>query len=120
MRISVPLAGVMLVFLLRPALSQEWTTFVEPQFGTRLELPSDVFTLHDQHSIKGVGEEFTTRAMVVPHWWSVHSARKATDYGPNMACWFRSDGSAKNGCSQSAGRRVDYRFGRPFRCLDIY
>jgi hypothetical protein len=54
------LAGIMLACLLRPAMSQDWTTFVEPQFGTRLELPSQMFTVHEGPSIKGVGEEYIT------------------------------------------------------------
>jgi hypothetical protein len=41
-------------------MSQDWTTFVEPQFGTRLELPSQMFTVHEGPSIKGVGEEYAT------------------------------------------------------------
>jgi len=60
MRASILLAGIMLACLLRPAMSQDWTTFVEPQFGTRLELPSQMFTVHEGPSIKGVGEEYTT------------------------------------------------------------
>jgi len=60
MHASILLAGIMLACLLRPAMSQDWTTFVEPQFGTRLELPSQMFTVHEGPSIKGVGEEYTT------------------------------------------------------------
>jgi len=60
MRASILLAGIMLACLLRPAMSQDWTTFVEPQFGTRLELPSQMFTVHEGPSIKGVGEEYAT------------------------------------------------------------
>jgi hypothetical protein len=60
MRASILLAGIMVACLLRPAMSQDWTTFVEPQFGTRLELPSQMFTVHEGPSIKGVGEEYAT------------------------------------------------------------
>jgi hypothetical protein len=60
MRTAVVLAGAVLACLIRPAVSQEWTTFVEPQFGTRLELPKDVFSVHEGPSIKGVGEEYVT------------------------------------------------------------
>jgi hypothetical protein len=65
MRTAVVLAGIMLTCLVRPAGSQEWTTqewttFVEPQFGTRLEFPSEVFTVHEGSSVKGIGEEHIT------------------------------------------------------------
>jgi hypothetical protein len=58
MHTSVVVAGIMVACLVRPAAAQEWTTFVEPQLGTRLELPSEVFTVHEGRSIKGFGEEF--------------------------------------------------------------
>jgi hypothetical protein len=59
MRMAVVLAGVLLA-VGRPALSQEWTTFVEPEFGTRLELPSDIFTVHEGPSYRGTGEQYKT------------------------------------------------------------
>jgi hypothetical protein len=60
MRTAVLLAGIMAACLVRPAGAQEWTTFVEPQLGTRLALPSEVFTVHEGPSIKGIGEEYIT------------------------------------------------------------
>jgi hypothetical protein len=60
MRNSVVLAGIMVASLVQPAAAQEWTTFAEPQLGTRLELPSDVFTIQEGPSTKGIGEEYTT------------------------------------------------------------
>jgi hypothetical protein len=58
MRTSVVVGAIMGACLVRPAAAQEWTTFVEPQLGTRLELPREVFTVHEGPSIKGIGEEF--------------------------------------------------------------
>jgi hypothetical protein len=46
--------------LVRPAESQEWTTFVEPNLGTRLVLPSEIFTVHAGPSSRGIGQEYTT------------------------------------------------------------
>jgi hypothetical protein len=60
MRTPVLLAGIVLGCLVRPAGAQEWTTFVEPQLGTRLELPSELFSVHEGPSSKGIGEEYTT------------------------------------------------------------
>jgi hypothetical protein len=60
MRTAVLLAGIMLACLVRPAGSQEWTTFVEPNLGTRLELPSEIFAVHEGPSSKGIGQEYTT------------------------------------------------------------
>jgi hypothetical protein len=57
---AVLFAGLMLTSLVRPAVSQDWTTFFDPQFGTRLEFPKAVFAVHDGPSTKGVGEEYTT------------------------------------------------------------
>ena len=61
MRASLLIAGILLTSVMRPAVSQEWTAFVEPQFGTRVEIPSDVFSVHEGASMKGVGEQYTTR-----------------------------------------------------------
>jgi len=60
MRASVLIAGIVLTGLMRPAVSQEWTTFVEPELGTRLELPREVFSVQEGTSTKGTGKEFTT------------------------------------------------------------
>jgi hypothetical protein len=60
MRAAVILAGIVLAGFGRPAASQEWTTFVEPNLGTRLALPSEIFTVHEGTSSKGIGEEYTT------------------------------------------------------------
>jgi hypothetical protein len=60
MRTAVVLAGIMLACLVRPAASEEWTAFVEPQLGTRLELPSEIFSVHEGPSTKGIGEEYIT------------------------------------------------------------
>ena len=60
MRTAVILAGALIAGLGRPAMSQEWTTFVEPQFGTRLALPGEVFSVHEGPAYKGVGEQYTT------------------------------------------------------------
>lgn len=60
MRTAVVLAGISLVSLGDPAASQEWTTFVEPNLGTRLEYPSEVFTVHDGPAYRGIGEQYTT------------------------------------------------------------
>jgi hypothetical protein len=60
MRTAFILTGALLAGFGRPALSQEWTTFVEPQFGTRLQLPSEVFTVHEGPAYKGIGEQHRT------------------------------------------------------------
>jgi hypothetical protein len=60
MRTAVILAGALLAGFGLPALSQEWTTLVEPQFGTRLQLPSEVFSVHEGPAYKGTGEQYTT------------------------------------------------------------
>jgi hypothetical protein len=60
MRTAVLLAGIVVACLAQPAGSEEWTTFVEPQFGTRLDLPSELFTVHEGPSTKGIGEEYVT------------------------------------------------------------
>jgi hypothetical protein len=59
-RVAVALTGAMLVCVSQPARSQEWTTFVAPQFGTRLELPSKVFAVHDGPAPRGIGEQYKT------------------------------------------------------------
>jgi len=53
-------AGILLAGFGGPAMSQEWTTFVEPQLGTRLEFPSEVFTVHEGAAYRGTGEQYTT------------------------------------------------------------
>jgi hypothetical protein len=60
MRTAVVLAGVVLAILSRPAASEEWTTFVEPNFGTRLAVPAEMFSVHEGPSYRGVGEQYTT------------------------------------------------------------
>jgi len=60
MRTAVGLAGILLATFGGPAASQEWTTFVEPNLGTRLEYPSEVFTTHDGPAYRGIGERYTT------------------------------------------------------------
>jgi hypothetical protein len=65
MRTAFILTGALLAGFGRPALSQEWTTFVEPQFGTRLQLPSQVFTVHGGRHTRGSGSS-TRPTMVAP------------------------------------------------------
>ena len=60
MRIAVILAGIVLAGFGRPAASQEWTTFVEPNLGTRLVLPSEIFAVDGGPSSRGIGQEYTT------------------------------------------------------------
>jgi hypothetical protein len=60
MRTAIILAAIVLAGFARPAASLEWTTFVEPNLGTRLELPSEIFAVHEGPSSKGFGEEYTT------------------------------------------------------------
>jgi len=61
MRATVVLAVVVLAVLCRPAASEEWTTFMEPNFGTRLEVPSEIFSVHEGPSYRGIGEQYTTK-----------------------------------------------------------
>jgi hypothetical protein len=55
---------VVLAFVLglacRPSEAADWTTFVEPNFGTTLELPTEVFSVHEGSSYRGIGEQYTT------------------------------------------------------------
>jgi hypothetical protein len=37
-----------------------WTTFVEPEFGTRVDVPSSLFSVDDGPSFRGVGQQFST------------------------------------------------------------
>jgi len=60
MRTAVVLAGIMLACFGQPAASQDWTTFVEPNLGTRLELPSEVFSVHEGPAPRGTGEQYKT------------------------------------------------------------
>ena len=60
MRTAVVLAGIMLARFGQPAASQDWTTFVEPNLGTRLELPSEVFSVHEGPAPRGTGEQYKT------------------------------------------------------------
>jgi hypothetical protein len=48
---------------LSPAVAQrfavaDWQIFVEPQFGTQIDYPADVFTLSGGQSERGIGERF--------------------------------------------------------------
>ena len=61
MRAAVVLVVVVLAVLCRPAASEEWTTFVEPNFGTRLEVPTEMFSVHEGPSYRGIGEQYTTK-----------------------------------------------------------
>src|SRR5215470_11553127 len=61
MRAAVALVVVVLAVLCRPAASEEWTTFVEPNFGTRLEVPTEMFSVHEGPSYRGTGEQYTTK-----------------------------------------------------------
>jgi hypothetical protein len=36
----------------------DWQTFVEPQFGTQIDFPADVFALSGGQSERGIGERF--------------------------------------------------------------
>jgi hypothetical protein len=60
MRATLLIIGMLLTSAIRPAVSQEWATVVEPEFGTRVEIPRDVFSVHEGASTKGVGEQYTT------------------------------------------------------------
>jgi hypothetical protein len=60
MRAAVVPVVVVLAVLCRPAASEEWTTFVEPNFGTRLEVPTETFSVHEGPSYRGIGEQYTT------------------------------------------------------------
>jgi hypothetical protein len=60
MRTAVILGAIVGTAFCQPTAAQEWTTFVEPELGTRLELPSDVFTVHEGPSSRGIGEEYRT------------------------------------------------------------
>jgi len=60
MRTAVILVVVVLALLCRPAVSEEWTTFEEPNFGTRLEVPTETFSVHEGPSYRGIGEQYTT------------------------------------------------------------
>src|SRR5690349_16870290 len=60
MRNAFILAAIVLSGLSRPAASQEWTTFVEPNLGTRLELPREIFTVHQGPAPRGTGQEYIT------------------------------------------------------------
>jgi hypothetical protein len=50
----------MLAFASQPAASAEWTRFVEPKFGTTLQIPTQVFSVHQGKSYRGIGEQYTT------------------------------------------------------------
>src|SRR5262245_9218896 len=38
----------------------DWKTFVEPSFGTRVEYPSEVFSVADGPTKRGIGQQFRT------------------------------------------------------------
>jgi hypothetical protein len=38
----------------------KWTVFVEPELGTRIDVPSAVFSVDDGPALKGVGQQFKT------------------------------------------------------------
>jgi hypothetical protein len=59
-RASVVAAGFVVACLVRPAGAQEWTTFVEPQLGTHVQLPSEVFAVHEGPAPRGIGEQYKT------------------------------------------------------------
>jgi hypothetical protein len=61
MRIPTAILVFMLAFASRPAASAEWTTFVEPKFETTLQIPSEVFSVHEGPSYRGIGEQYTTK-----------------------------------------------------------
>ena len=44
----------------RPVEAADWITFVEPNFGTTLELPTEVFSVHEGSSYRGIGEQYKT------------------------------------------------------------
>jgi hypothetical protein len=60
MRTAVILASCVLGLGCRPAVSEQWTKFEELNFGTKLELPSDVFSVHEGPSYRGNGEQYAT------------------------------------------------------------
>jgi hypothetical protein len=61
MRIPTSILVFLLAFASRPAASAEWTTFVEPKFGTTLQIPSDVFSVHEGPAYRGIGEQYRTK-----------------------------------------------------------
>lgn len=61
MKTAAILASLALAVLCRPAASEEWSTFVEPHFGTKIELPKDVFSIHEGASYRGIGEQYKTK-----------------------------------------------------------
>jgi hypothetical protein len=70
MRRLVTALGALLIFAVQPALAQseqaelprdpKWTVFVEPEFGTRIDLPAAVFAEPDGPAFRGAGQQFTT------------------------------------------------------------
>jgi hypothetical protein len=61
MRTSTSVLVFVLAFASRPAASAEWTTFVEPKFGTTLQIPTEVFSVQQGKSYRGIGEQYTTK-----------------------------------------------------------
>jgi hypothetical protein len=61
MRISTSILVLVVALASRPAASAEWTTFVEPKFGTTLQIPTEVFSVHEGRSYRGIGEQYTTK-----------------------------------------------------------
>jgi hypothetical protein len=59
--------GTIAALWLTPALAQgprlevkDWQVFVDPQFGTRVDYPADVFSRSGGQSERGIGERFRT------------------------------------------------------------
>jgi len=61
MRIPTSILVFLLAFASRPAESAGWTTFVEAKFGTTLQIPSEIFSVHEGPSYRGIGEQYTTK-----------------------------------------------------------
>jgi hypothetical protein len=61
MRYTTHILALGLALASGPAASAEWTTFVEPKFGTTLQIPSEVFSVHQGKSYRGIGEQYTTK-----------------------------------------------------------
>ena len=61
MRTTASILALVLAFASRAAVAAEWTTFVEPKFGTTLQIPNQVFSVHQGKSYRGIGEQYTTK-----------------------------------------------------------
>jgi hypothetical protein len=60
MRTAILLAGIMAACSVQQAVAQEWTTFVEPRLGTRVQFPKELFSTHEGTAYRGIGEQYRT------------------------------------------------------------